>query len=196
MKNLSGLFQHLKKNILNMDKLKQKTKKPVVGVSRCLLGDAVRYDGESKSNQVVIELFSSVFTLIPVCPEVEAGLSIPRAPVQLTGSIENPKLTGRDDPSVDVTGIMQSYCSAKPAELKALSGFIFKSRSPSCGLKTTPVFIDGECISETGTGVFSKSLCLTYPELPVINDSELKSQKQINQFVRAVKRYGCFRSVN
>jgi uncharacterized protein YbbK (DUF523 family) len=165
--------------------------KPFVGVSQCLLGDAVRYDGASKSNQVVIEQLSSIFTFVPVCPEVEAGLSIPRPPVQLTGSVENPKLTGRDDPSIDVTAIMQSYCQTKPAELKDISGFIFKSRSPSCGLNTTPVFIDDQCISETGTGVFSKSLCRSYPDLPVIDDSELISQKQIDQFIRAVQRYDC-----
>ena len=132
--------------------------KPLVGVSRCLLGDAVRYYGESKANQIILEQLSQIFELIPVCPEVEAGLSIPRPPVRLTGSIENPRLTGRDDPSIDVTDIMQRYCNKKPAELKHLTGFIFKSRSPSCGLNSTPVFIDGKRVTETGRGVFAKKL--------------------------------------
>ena len=60
--------------------------KPPIGVSRCLLGDAVRYDGESKANDTVIEQLGDLFELVPVCPEVEAGLTVPRPPVQLTDS--------------------------------------------------------------------------------------------------------------
>ena len=95
-----------------------KKNKPLVGVSQCLLGDAVRYDGQSKGNKIVLEKLSNLFELVPVCPEVEAGLGIPRPPVQLTGSINKPKLTGRDNSSVDVTDIMEKYCKQKPAEFK------------------------------------------------------------------------------
>ena len=167
---------------------KTSTTKPLVGVSRCLLGDAVRYDGKSKASSIVLEKFSEIFRLVPVCPEVEAGLCIPRPPVELTGSIENPKLTGRDDPSLDVTIIMQQYCNTKPAELDQLSGFIFKSRSPSCGLDSTPVFIDNVCISETSRGVFARALCSHNPELPVIEDS-IFDETSIDGFINAVQVY-------
>lgn len=160
--------------------------KPLVGVSQCLLGDAVRYDGRSKANQIIIEQLTSVFNLVPVCPEVEAGLPIPRPPVQLTGSIHNPKLTGRDDPTIDVTDIMQRYCETKPAELKNLAGFIFKSRSPSCGLNSTPVFIEGKCVTETGRGVFAKRLCASYPELVVIEDIELENKITLDNFIQSI----------
>ena len=160
--------------------------KPLVGVSQCLLGDAVRYDGRSKANQIIIEQLTSVFNLVPVCPEVEAGLPIPRPPVQLTGSIHNPKLTGRDDPTIDVTDIMQGYCETKPAELKHLAGFIFKSRSPSCGLNSTPVYIDGKCVTETGRGVFAERLCASYPELVVIEDIELENKITLDNFVQSI----------
>jgi len=161
------------------------SKKPLVGVSQCLLGDAVRYDGKSKANTIVLEKLNDLFELIPVCPEVEAGLSIPRPPVQLTGNIESPRLTGRDDPSIDVTEIMQRYCSTKPAELDRLSGFIFKSRSPSCGLNSTPVFIDKVCVTETGRGVFASALCKRYPKLPVIEESDF-TDKSISRFIHSV----------
>ena len=160
--------------------------KPLVGVSQCLLGDAVRYDGKSKTNQIVLEQLSQLFELIPVCPEVEAGLSIPRPPVQLTGSIKNPKLSGRDDRSIDVTNIMQQYCETKPAELKHLSGFIFKSRSPSCGLNSTPVYIDGHCVTNNERGIFAKHLCQAYPHIPVIEDTELEVKNQLESFIQAV----------
>jgi uncharacterized protein YbbK (DUF523 family) len=159
------------------------SRKPLVGVSRCLLGDAVRYDGHSKANQIILQRLSSIFVFVPVCPEVEAGLSIPRPPVRLTGSIEQPKVTGRDDPSIDVTDIMQQYCRKKPAELNQLSGFIFKCRSPSCGLNSTPVFIDNNCVTETGRGVFAKKLCETYPDLAVIEDCELDDQVLLDRFI-------------
>jgi len=163
-----------------------KNLKPLVGVSQCLLGDTVRYDGQSKANAIVLEKLNKIFTLIPVCPEVEAGLSIPRPPVQLTGSIKNPKLTGRDNPGIDVTDIMQQYCRTKPAELKHLSGFIFKSRSPSCGLNSTPVYINGQCISETSRGIFAKSLYENYPDLAVIEDSDLENGDHLNKFTESV----------
>jgi len=157
-------------------------KKPLVGVSQCLLGDAVRYDGKSKSNRIVLEELSKLFDFLPVCPEVEAGLSIPRPPVQLTGSIENPLLIGRDDPSINVTDIMQRYCNIKPNELTELKGFIFKSRSPSCGLNSTPVFIDEQCVSETSRGIFARKLCLQYPKLAVIENNELSDPIKLNTF--------------
>ena len=166
-----------------------KNDKPLVGVSQCLLGDAVRYDGQSKANQIVLEQLSQLFELIPVCPEVEAGLSIPRQPVQLTGSIKNPKLTGRDDHSIDITNIMQQYCNTKPAELKFLSGFIFKNRSPSCGLNSTPVYIDGQCVTETGRGIFAKYLCKTYPTLAVIEETELEAENQLSSFIQSVLKH-------
>jgi uncharacterized protein YbbK (DUF523 family) len=165
-----------------------KNTKPLVGVSQCLLGDAVRYDGESKANAIVLEKLNNIVELIPVCPEVEAGLSIPRPPVQLTGSIENPRLTGRDDPSVDITDLMQQYCLTKPAELNQLSGFIFKSRSPSCGLNSTPVFVDNICITETSRGVFARAICDRYPELPVIEESDF-TPESINEFIQSVCNY-------
>ncbi len=163
-----------------------KNDKLLIGVSQCLLGDAVRYDGQSRADQIILEQLAPLFKFLPVCPEVEAGLSIPRPPVQLTVSIENPRLTGRDDTSIDVTDIMHQYCKSKPAELAQLAGFIFKSRSPSCGLNSTPVFIDGQCVAENSRGVFTRRLCAVYPDLPVIEDSDLDKPALLQDFIRRV----------
>lgn len=160
--------------------------RPCVGVSQCLLGDAVRYDGKSKANKIVLDNLGQLFDLVSVCPEVEAGLSTPRPPVQLTNSIENPNLTGRDDPAIDITEVMQRYCNTKTKELSHLVGFIFKSRSPSCGLNSTNVFINGESATENGRGLFAKELCQTYPELITIEDSELEDSRYLNTFIQLV----------
>ena len=163
--------------------------KPLVGVSRCLLGHAVRYDGDSKANTIVIEQLGDLFELVPVCPEVEAGLAVPRPPVQLTGSIDHPRMTGRDNPQFDVTELMLAYCNSRPAELNQLCGFVFKSRSPSCGLYSTPVFINGECVTETSSGLFARAMTTMYPGLPVIEESELGMPEKYKQFIDDVYQY-------
>jgi uncharacterized protein YbbK (DUF523 family) len=168
-----------------MSRVKQDPK-PAVGISQCLLGDKVRYDGKSCANQIVLEKLCQLFELVPVCPEVEAGFTVPRPPVRLTASIENPKITGRDNPAIDVTDILTRYCQRRTVELGHLSGFIFKSRSPSCGLNSTPVFIDNECITEGSRGVFSRSLCAAYPDLAVIEDTELADRKRLDRFIQNV----------
>ncbi|MBE9567322.1 MAG: DUF523 domain-containing protein [Proteobacteria bacterium] len=168
--------------------LKPETRRPIIGVSQCLLGDAVRYDGRSKANIIVTRQLSRIFDLVAVCPEVEAGLSVPRPPVQLTGDINNPELTGRDDPSINITALMQEYCNTKPAELKHLSGFIFKSRSPSCALNSAPVVIEGRCANETRNGMFAQAMKDHHPDMPVIEDTCL-TDKSIDNFIRAVKNY-------
>jgi len=163
--------------------------KPLVGVSRCLLGHAVRYDGDSKANTVVIEQLGDLFELVPVCPEVEAGLAIPRPPVQLTGSIDHPRMTGRNVPGLDVTEMMLAYCNSRPAELNQLRGFVFKSRSPSCGLNSTPVFINGECVTETSSGLFARAMTTMHPGLPVIEESELEMPDKYEHFIDDVYQY-------
>lgn len=165
-----------------------KSGKPLVGISQCLLGDAVRYDGQSKANKIVLEKLNGLFEFVPVCPEVEAGLGIPRPPIRLTGNIEQPRLTGRDDPDIDVTDIMLAYCQQKPAELKNLAGFIFKSRSPSCGLNSTPVYINGHCMAENSRGVFARKLCNSNPHLAVIEDTEFEVNNKLDNFIQAVTK--------
>jgi uncharacterized protein YbbK (DUF523 family) len=163
--------------------------KPPVGVSRCLLGHAVRYDGDSRPHNIVIEQLSELFELVPVCPEVEAGLGVPRPPVQLTGSIEQPRMTGRNDPDLDVSDQIYRYCATRPLELEQLCGFVFKSRSPSCGLYSTPVFINGNCITESSRGLLARAMTSRYTQLPVIEETELENRVRYQRFVDEVLEY-------
>lgn len=149
----------------------------------------MRYDGTSRPNLIVLDELSQLFELVAVCPEVEAGLPVPRPPVQLTGDIASPRLTGRDDASIDVTDLMQSYCLQKSKSLQALCGFIFKSRSPSCGLNSTPVFIDHKIADEQGRGIFARALCKELPLLPAIEDTQLESGNARLGFIEAVHHY-------
>lgn len=160
--------------------------KPKVGVSACLLGDAVRYDGASKPNATVINKLSQIFELIAVCPEVEAGFGVPRPAVQLTEDPTLPNVTGRDDPSLDVTLALQDYCRQKIPQLKELSGFIFKSASPSCGLNSTPVYIDNVAITLNSRGLFARSVTRGYPQMAVIEDLDFTEQNYLTEFIEQV----------
>ena len=146
----------------------------------------MRYDGNNSANAIVIDKLGNLFELVPVCPEVEAGLPIPRPPVQLSNSIENPQLLGRDDPTIDITSLMQNYCNKRVPQLDQLSGFVFKSRSPSCGLNSTPVFINDKCVTEQDRGVFARTFTQHYPQLPVIEETELESAENYERFTAAV----------
>lgn len=163
--------------------------KPRVGISQCLLGDRVRYDGRSKPlDESILHTLQKNFELIPVCPEVEAGLSTPRPPVQLTGTLEMPRLTGRDDPTLDVTEQLRQFSGSRTKQLSDLSGYIFKSRSPSCGLNSTPVFSEGRIVTENSRGIFAHTLLSHYPELPVTEDSQL-DEHRLAQFILQVQAY-------
>jgi len=163
------------------------TSKPVIGVSRCLLGDAVRYDGAAKPCRIVIEQLGQQFELVAVCPEVEAGLPVPRPPVQLTGPAGRPRMTGRDDPQLDVTESLQAFCERRIPQLAGLSGFVFKSRSPSCALGSAPLYVDGKCVSPELDGLFAAALRRRYPQLPVIDECGLEQPAMRAAFIRAVQ---------
>jgi len=158
-------------------------------VSRCLLGDRVRYDGEIKYEPVLLDFIQQHFEIIGVCPEVEIGLSTPRPPLQLGGSLQAIKMTGRDDPSIDITEAMQNYCNQRPPQLNSICAYIFKSRSPSCGIKDIPLFNSQGEILQTIQGVFAHAIIQQYPELPISDENGLASRQQKNIFLDKVNAY-------
>ena len=84
---------------------------------------------------------------------------------------------------------MQSFCSKRPDELKTLCGFVFKSRSPSCGLRSTPVFIDGDCVTDSSRGLFARAMTDACPTLPVVEETDLESSSGYERFVESVFDY-------
>lgn len=153
-----------------------------IAVSACLLGERVRYDGAEKRNGLIMML-AKKFTLIPFCPEVAIGLGVPRAPVQLVASLSGIRAQGVNDPAHDITNKLQAYAQTQCDELKACAGIIFKSRSPSCGLGSTPLFdLRGEQISKT-YGLFAAPLHECLMGRPMVEESTLLSDKDIESFI-------------
>ncbi len=160
--------------------------RPCIAVSSCLLGNRVRYDGGDKRNGFICEQLAQDFELIPVCPEADAGLTIPRPPVQLVGDPERPQALGVEDASLDVTAILESFANQRVAELSAISGFIGKARSPSCGFGTTPIYDPAGAIRVMASGIFMRILREHYPQLPVIDEEGMRDPELRRQFLRRV----------
>ena len=165
--------------------------RPLIAVSRCLLGDAVRYDGGSCRNDWVVEVLSQHCELIPVCPEIEADLGIPRPAVRLIGPLEAPRALGVDDPSLDVTDAIDRAATQRIGALGEINGMILKSGSPSCGIYDTPVTDPASGRQTPGEGLFTRQLLAAYPDLPIIDELGLQSETGRVAYLIQVFRYRC-----
>lgn len=163
--------------------------KPVVIVSACLLGEPVRYDGGDKSDTLIRTLLAEKCDIFPLCPEAEAGLGIPRPPVQLVrnegGMIE---VLGVDADH-DVTGALRDFSHRSIAKLVGrIDGAVLKSRSPSCGIDSTPVFDEQRRQVDTGPGIFAQALLVHMPRLPMIDEEQFADGKLRQVFLDSVER--------
>lgn len=159
--------------------------KPLVGISRCLLGDKVRYDGGHKLDRFLVGGLGQFVDYAPVCPEVECGLPVPRAAMRLVGDPAAPRLvtiTG----GVDHTERMLSYAAARAEELAALPlcGFVFKSGSPSSGMERVKVYPpEGGMAQLKGVGLFAAALMRRLPHLPVEEEGRLNDPGLRENFI-------------
>ena len=162
-----------------------------IGVSACLLGEHVRYDGEHKRDGYICDTLGRHFSLVPVCPEVGCGLPVPREAMQLEGDPAAPRLmTCRT--RIDRTEQLLAFCSTKISELKKmhLSGFVFKERSPSCGLAGVPFHCGDN--SETFTvGLFAKEMSRSFPLMPLEEAERLHNPIIRKNFIESVIHYHC-----
>jgi uncharacterized protein YbgA (DUF1722 family)/uncharacterized protein YbbK (DUF523 family) len=151
------------------------TAKPLrIGVSSCLLGENVRWNGGHQLNTFIRDVLGAVMECVPVCPEVECGLGIPREPVRQVGDPENPRLVTRKS-GIDVTDRMNSWAAKRVRELEKedLCGFIFKNKSPSSGLYKVKVYNDKGNPVNRGTGLFARAFIRAFPRIPVEEDGRL-----------------------
>lgn len=161
---------------------------PLVGVSSCLLGQAVRYDGGDKRESFVAELLPRYARLLPVCPEVGIGMGVPREPIRLEGGVEAPRAVGVMDKALDVSDQLRAFGQRIAAQQPALSGYVFKSKSPSCGLRQVKRFAHGQ-EHRDGTGLYAAEIKHAFPLLPVVEEGELADRDRQESFLTAVYAY-------
>ena len=147
-----------------------------VGISACLLGENVRYDGGHALDSFLRDTLGKHVEYVPVCPEVECGFGIPREKLQLMGDPNKPRLvvisTGED-----YTERLEAWARRRAGELKRenLCGFIFKSNSPSCGMVSVKVFDRSGSSRKVGVGIFARILRERFPLIPVEEEGRLRN---------------------
>lgn len=160
-----------------------------LGVSACLLGERVRYDGQDKRLPWAVQVLLPFFHMIPVCPEVGSGLGVPRPPVRLVQHEGGLRLLGFD-PGLDVTTVLTSFCSKETMRLTTASvplrGFLFKSRSPSCAVGSANVFNQEGSVIRQDSGLFAQAFLQASPLAVVVEESDLQTEPQRQHFIERV----------
>jgi uncharacterized protein YbgA (DUF1722 family)/uncharacterized protein YbbK (DUF523 family) len=158
-----------------------------MGVSACLLGQPVRYDGGHKHDRYITGVLGQYLEFVPVCPEVEAGFPIPRETFRLVGDPQNPRLvTTRSQ--VDHTERMAAWAEKRVRELEKenLCGFIFKSDSPNSGLERVKVYNAKGMAEKKGVGLFARAFTRHFPLIPVEEEGRLNDAKLRETFIEQV----------
>ena len=163
-----------------------------VGVSACLLGQRVRYDGGHKADPFIIGTLGRYFTWVPVCPEVEIGLGTPRQTLRLVGDVAAPRLIAAAS-GCDLTGAMQDFAAQWLPQLAELGlhGYVLKKNSPSCGMQGVRVYGPSGRPRRSGRGLFAQALTARWPLLPVAEEDRLQDPGTRAHFIERV--YACHR---
>jgi uncharacterized protein YbgA (DUF1722 family)/uncharacterized protein YbbK (DUF523 family) len=159
-----------------------------IGVSTCLLGEKVRFDGQHKLDSYLTGVLSQWFEFVPVCAESELGLGVPRESMRLEGDLDHPQLITHKIRK-NLTESMQAWCDLRTRELeeKQLCGFIFKSKSPSCGMERVKVYpLGGGMAVNKGRGLFARSFMEHFPNLPVEEEGRLHDPGLRENFMERV----------
>lgn len=158
-----------------------------IGISACLLGNNVRYNGGHQLDRHIRDTLGQFFDFLPVCPEVECGLPVPREAMRLVGDPSNPKLlTNRT--GIDYTHRMVSWAKRRVRELdkEALCGFIFKKDSPSSGMQRVKVYSKKGMPLRKGIGMFARVFMDYFPRIPVEEDGRLHDPKLRENFIERI----------
>src|SRR5476649_546703 len=165
--------------------------KPIrLGVSACLLGDQVRYDGGHKRDAFLTDLLGPFVEWVKVCPEVEIGMGTPRESIRLMTEDGRIRLVTVKS-GVDYTDRMEAYASRRLNELAHddLCGYVLKKDSPSCGMTRVKVYAGSGPGRRSGTGVFARALLARFPDLPVEEEGRLQDHAIRENFVERVFAY-------
>lgn len=161
-----------------------------VGISSCLLGEAVRYDGSHKHLRLATDSLSRYFEFVPECPEMGIGMGVPRKPIRLVGEVDSPRAVAVHDQSLDYTDELTAFAARKAAEHHDLSGYIFMKNSPSCGVFRVKVYQDnGYPAQQPGRGLYAQAFIGAHPLLPVEESGRLCDPMLRENFITRVFAY-------
>jgi len=169
--------------------------KITIGVSACLLGREVRFDGGHKRSRFITDTLAEHFVFAAFCPEVAIGMGTPRQPIRLTGDASNPEAVGIKTPELNVTRPLRTYGKNVTGEIDELCGFIFKKDSPSCGMERVKVYNDKGVPERSGTGLFAREIMKAHPLLPVEEEGRLNDAELRDNFITRVYVYARWKAL-
>lgn len=161
-----------------------------IGVSRCLLGEEVRYDGGHRRDRFLTDVLGRYVEWVPICPEVEAGLGTPREPMRLIGDPQHPRLVTIES-GIDHTHALETMTTNRIEKLKKLdlSGYVFKKGSPSCGIERVRLYNEQGMPSRKGVGLFARAFMKQFPLTPVEEEGRLCDPTLRENFIERVFCY-------
>ncbi|HSQ34792.1 MAG TPA: DUF523 and DUF1722 domain-containing protein [Candidatus Binatia bacterium] len=167
-----------------------------LGISSCLLGNKVRFDGGHKFDPFLVNTLGQFVEYVPVCPEVESGFPVPREAFRLVGAPAAPRLLTRQS-GVDATAQMENWMEKKLPllEKENLCGFIFKSKSPSSGMERVKVYNEKGMAEKNGVGIFARALMARLPLLPVEEEGRLQDIPLRENFIVRIFVYRRWREL-
>ncbi|MEO4047521.1 DUF523 and DUF1722 domain-containing protein [Pseudomonas sp. CAU 1711] len=161
-----------------------------IGISACLLGERVRFNGGHKASRLCLETLARHFELVPLCPEMAIGLGTPREAIRLVGDPAAPRAVASRDASRDFSEPLRAYGEKVADELHDLCGFVLMQKSPSCGLQRVKLYRDdGRPVDGGSTGIFAAALQARRPELPLEEEGRLHDPVLRENFLNRVFVY-------
>lgn len=176
--------------IVNIAMTKTQQVKPKIGISACLLGEKVRFDGGHKRDRFLTDLFGKFVDWVAVCPEMEVGMGVPRETVRLVGTPSHVKMIAEKS-GREWTTEMQQFSAKRISQLggQELSGYILKKSSPSCGMERVKLYSHGAPPSRLGRGLFAAAVMERLPLLPVEEEGRLNDLALRENFIERVFAY-------
>jgi len=158
-----------------------------IGISACLIGENVRWNGGHCRDRFLTDILGEYLEYVPVCPEVECGLGVPRETLRLTGDPDDPRLV-TSKTQKDVTEKMQRWAEIRVRELEKenLCGFIFKKDSPSSGLHKVKVYNEKGSFLKAGSGLFARAFVNHFPLIPVEEEGRLNDLQLRENFIECI----------
>lgn len=144
-----------------------------IGISSCLLGQEVRFDGGHKRDSYINGTLSQYFDFVPVCPELAVGLGVPREPIRLVTTKAGTRVVGTRNPTLDVTEALRDYGECKGREMQDVAGYILKRGSPSCGMERVKVYTPAGMPNKSEPGMYARAFMAVQPLLPMEEEGRL-----------------------
>lgn len=156
-----------------------------IGISSCLLGQPVRYDGGHKHDSYITGTLAEFFDFQAFCPEVAIGMGTPRPTIQLVKIDQEIRSIGVKNPNTDVTAQLRDYAAQQKSAHADLCGYILKKDSPSCGMERVKVYVNNQP-QKTGVGIYAEAMMRINPLLPIEEEGRLGDPKLRENFIQRV----------